>query len=368
MIIVELALHKAINAHDRPKGIPVVKYLIKTIPESLEAKDEEGCTPLAEAFSVGNEEAIKVLLAAGASQTIRDKEGRNILHLLLVNTSKQPRTDIPLIVNALSLIDPALLPELFLERCSSGPTGTTPFAHWILSYARLHAQSMPKDAVYETELLPVLLKHMPPETLFTLDGSGQRPLHQAVKQFRHELVGMLIKHNPALLNMENAMGQTPLELAQSLYVQYVTTHPPEEREPRRRANVGWYTTLVGLIGENAGETELAKREKTWIVCREGLSVGGSSGRSMAGGRKPLAGGWKPLAGGWINRKLVSVSDAGEVARRLAEMEKKRRSEKEEERARREEEAPLIVPRGTQRGMEFDGKSTGGLAPRKRLGG
>ena len=277
--------------------------MIETIPESLEAKDEEGHTPLAEAFSYANEEAIKLLIAAGASQTVRDKEGRNILHLLLVDSSNQPRTDVPFITSALSLIDPTLLSELFLEHCSSGPTGTTPFAHWILSYAMIPANSMPKIPAYETELLPLLLKTMPPETLSMLDGSGQRPLHQAVKQFRPELVEMLIKHDPALLHMENAMGQTPCELAQSLYFQYVTTLPPEDLEPANQAAnlVPW-----GQIGKAAGKS---KRESTWVVCRDAAAAHAT-----------------------LTRKLVSVSEAREVARRLAEREKKRRLDEEAARA------------------------------------
>ncbi|MCJ1245260.1 hypothetical protein MMC30_002463 [Trapelia coarctata] len=340
----ELALHKAINAHDKAKGTPVVKYLTESIPESLEAKDEQGRTPLAEAFSAANEEAIKILLAAGASQTVRDKEGRNILHLLLVDCSKQPRTDVPFITRALSLIDPALLPELFLERCCFGPTGTTPFAHWILSYAWLPINNMPKNTDYETELLPLLFKHMPAEVLFMLDGSGQRPLHQAVKQFRHGLVGMLIKHNPALLNMENAMGQTPLELAESLYIQYVTTHPPDELEPGRRVMMRRDTDWIKLLEESGEGEEKVKREKTWKVCRDWR--GGSGGRGMAGGREPVR---SKVAEAGGKRKLVSVSEAGEVARRLAEREKERRMEEEEEaRRKREDEAPLDV-RGGQGG-------------------
>ena len=156
---------------------------------------------------------------------------------------------------------------------------------------------------------------MPAEAFFMLDGSGQRPLHQAVKQFRHDLVGMLIRHNPALLHMENAMGQTPLELAESVYTQHVTTHPPEERYMKRqngRKGLGWNGRGWEMELKEGLETrEYWKRETTWKVCRDG-------------------------AGEMERRKLVSVSEAGEVARRLAEREKKRRLEAEEK-ARKEVE-------------------------------
>lgn len=335
METVELALHQAVNCYDPAKTVPMVQYLLDALPESLEIKDAAGCTPLLRAFSGGNVEVIQILLAAGASQTVRDHDGRNILHHLLVNSAtNRPFLQVPLIATALHLIDRALLPELFLERCSHGPTGTTPLAYWILSYASLPTQEQPHGHRYEAALLPILLTLMPAEALSMLDGSGQRPLHQAVKQFRHELVAMLLRHHPPLLHMENAMGQTPLELAEALYIQYATTTVPGERPyhgratPMVRRGLEWLGTLMEKERGEDGDWEAGRRESTWKVCRDGAVGGGLGGEGSGSG----------LGGEGLRRKLVSVSEAGEVARRLAEREKQRRMEREEERAREAAEA------------------------------
>lgn len=351
METVELALHQAVNCYDPAKTVPMVQYLLDALPESLEIKDAAGCTPLLRAFSGGNVEVIQILLAAGASQTVRDHDGRNILHLLLVNSAtNRPFLQVPLIATALHLVDPALLPELFLERCSHGPTGTTPLAYWILSYASLPTQEQPHSNRYEAALLPILLTHMPAEALSMLDGSGQRPLHQAVKQFRHELVAMLLRRHPALLHMENAMGQTPLELAEALYIQYVTTTVPGEQQRHHgrampRA-LEWLGKLMEKERGEDGDWEAGRRESTWRVCRDRAVGGGLVGKGSGGGLGGKGSGsglgeegsGRGLGGEGLRRKLVSVSEAGEVARRLAEREKQRRMEREEERAREAAEA------------------------------
>lgn len=129
---------------------------------------------------------------------------------------------------------------------------------------------------------------------------------------------MLIQENPALLHMENAMGQTPLELAEGLYIQYVTTtvpgipHHHGRAMPTTRRGLEWLGQLMEREGGGDRDWEVEKRERTWRVCRDGVAGGGM---------------------GTKGRKLVSVSEAGEVARRLAEREKKHRMEEEEERAR-----------------------------------
>lgn len=130
------------------------------------------------------------------------------------------------------------------------------------------------------------------------------------------------------------MGQTPLELAEALYIQYVTTTVPGERPyhgratPMARRGLEWLGTLMEKERGGDGDWEMERRESTWKVCRDG-AVGGGLGEKGSG---------SGLGGEGLRRKLVSVSEAGEVARRLAEREKQRRVEREEERAREAAEA------------------------------
>ena len=67
------------------------------------------------------------------------------------------------------------------------------------------------------------------EALTMMDGSGQYPLYQAIKHSYTGLVEVMFTHDLALLSRENAMGQTPLELAESLYVRDCIKGKPDVR-------------------------------------------------------------------------------------------------------------------------------------------
>ena len=154
------------------------------------------------------------------------------------------------------------------------------------------------------------------EALTMMDGSGQFPLHQAVKHSYTGLVELMLQHDPALLARENAMGQTPLELAESLYVRECTKGNPDIR-------AGGYRPLVQRsCGEfveqhDGGKGEGEKNDviETWRVIREFAE------------KEP-----RP-------RKLVSVHEAREVARRLADRKKgenERDGEEKEEVVKKDE--------------------------------
>lgn len=283
----------------------MVEYLIKAIPESLETKNDNGHTPLAIAFSESKHETIKALIKAGADQTTRDQEGRNILHLALDGIHGNLSENADELESLIQLIDKPLLSDMFLARCSSVPTGLTPVARWILGCGR------------DPEVFKVLLKYMSGEELTMLDGSGQRPLHEAVKQQRHELVELMIQSNPALLHMENAMGQTPLEVAESLYIRNFIDHPPDMRYQHSRT-LPTQDRAPHHFLPGREELEL-KREPahvlTWKICRRAAEE--HAGR--------------------VTRKLVSVNEAREVAKRLAEKKKQERAMRERQEAERSEE-------------------------------
>ena len=212
-----LVLHRAIQADlSENETRKLITYIVDTIPESLEAKDDGGVTALHMAVLNAKEHAIKALLTVGADPMSRTHDGRNILHQLL-NGKSSARVDASQIQKVLLLFDPQALSALSLERASCGPTGVTPFASWL-------------DRGGSTPVvLDLLAQHIPSvltEVLTMLDGSGQRPLHVAVKNKQHALAAAMLRHSPSLLYMENAMGQTPFELAESLYIHHVATELP----------------------------------------------------------------------------------------------------------------------------------------------
>lgn len=151
-----------------------------------------------------------------------------------------------------------------------------------------------------------------------MDGSGQFPLHQAVKHSYAGLVKVMLEHDPALLTRENAMGQTPLELAESLYVRECTSKNPDIwREGYRRLESRNCEEFVDDVEEDeeAKDKEDNDVRATWKVCKE-YAI-----------REP-----RP-------RRLISVNEAREVARRLAERnkEKNKESGKEKEEEKKKDE-------------------------------
>lgn len=152
------------------------------------------------------------------------------------------------------------------------------------------------------KVFSVMLEFGGGEALEMMDGSGQFPLHQAVKHSYTGLVRLILAHDPALLARENAMGQTPLELAESLYIRDCTKGNPDIRptgyRPLEKRNSEEF-----LNDENDVEEKNDVR-RTWKICRE---------CARENPRK---------------RQLISVREAREVARRLAERNKAESLEQE----------------------------------------
>ena len=291
-----LALHCAVMSE---KSSPdLIKYLIQAVPGSLESKSASGHTSLSLAFSLGKLEAVETLIAAGADQTTQDLIGRNILHLALCGVDGQTRSDIGNLRGLIQLTNKRILSGLFLERCQEGPGALTPLARWLLDLQprySWHARVEPAAA------LEALSEFISREQLCMMDGSGQLPLHQAVKMNSHGLAEVLIKMNPSLLFYENAMGQTPLELADSLYVRPCTDKPSSLDENRN-------TEVTSILDRDPATflpDYIANDDppvvKVWKICKQ------------AAAENPHP------------RKLVSVMDATEVARRPARRKKEPQS-------------------------------------------
>lgn len=250
---------------------------------SLETKSRNGGhTPLALAFSLHRFEAAKLLIAAGADQTVRDKTGSNILHLLLCSAyTSYTRDDERYLKQFLDLIDKRLVPSLLMERSSQEPGSLTPLARWI------------RHASQEANVLKVILDFAAPtenEHLEVLDGSGDTPVHYVVKCQKLEWLKMMLEYRPDLLYRENSVGQTPYELAEDAYIASCVRDQPQGMSNR-----------IGSICDRDAYTfakdytkpEVVDAESIWSVCREAVK------------KNPGM------------RKLVSLLDANEVANRLA---------------------------------------------------
>lgn len=178
----------------------------------------------------------------------------------------------------------------------------TPLAFWLAaaSSARYGYYGSLNRAKLVPEILSIMLEHGGAEALTMMDGSGQFPLHQAIKCSYTGLVKLMLAHDPALLTRENAMGQTPYELAEGLFVRDCAKGNPNIRADHyRKLEDRKPEEFVNQDAKKSEEEEEEKNEvrATWKVCREYAM------------RDP-----RP-------RKLVSVNEAREVAKRLAERNK-----------------------------------------------
>ncbi|KAL8867050.1 MAG: hypothetical protein Q9174_005912, partial [Haloplaca sp. 1 TL-2023] len=228
-----LALHCAILSTEE-SSLEVIKYLIAVLPDSIDAPSDKKLTPLALAFLKGRVSAAKLLIDAGADQTTRDNSGKNLIHFALIAASKTNPTDMNLFKSLLNLIDKRVIRSLMTERCKDAPGGLTPLAYWLVKpspyYNGRYMYGMHQyRSCLSPEIFDVLISHGGEEAVGMMDSSGQFPLHVAVKQAHVSLVEKLLAHDPALLNRENAMGQTPLELAHTTYLQDCAKGNPDVR-------------------------------------------------------------------------------------------------------------------------------------------
>ncbi|KAI4103740.1 MAG: hypothetical protein L6R37_003668 [Teloschistes peruensis] len=317
-----LALHAAVlsSAPDE-KSLEVINYLIAVMPDSINLPSRtHKLTPLALAFLKGRIDTASTLINAGADQTTRDSDGKNLIHLAMVYASKVPleeqKDGMKAFRKLLELIDKRVIKSLFTERASNGPGGLTPIAYWLSGYSSYnypYSSRGTSQSRLPSSTLTVLLDFGGAEAVRMMDGSGQFPLHLAVKSRHTGIVKLLLEHDPALLGRENAMGQTAAELAWSMLVQDVV----KDGNPDIRRSSCRYTCLENRAAEDfaegseddtkADEEEGASAiEEIWKIIKETAA------------REPKA----------RERKLVSVNEAREVARRLADKKKKERESME----------------------------------------
>ncbi|KAI9740971.1 MAG: hypothetical protein M1818_004577 [Claussenomyces sp. TS43310] len=305
----ELSLHCAIlwnpPEHSTNEYVALVNYLLSTMPGSLDQKSRQGFTPLLLAATIQRREIMQLLVAAGADQRARDNYGRNVVHDLLVplpteasSHGRQPgtssaRSDPTLLRDLLSILDKEHVKEMLFEPCSApGFSATTPLAYWMKNIDHKGPQ-----------IMEVLAEYSENEDLELISGEGDTPLHLAVKKSFTTIAEYIISVRETLLHRENATGRTPLEMVSDLYLSSRVSSVPSlavshnhSTYPPHRA----YSQSILLSRPPSsflpieGNAEVwPDRKRTYEVCSEAAERIGPT-----------------------KRRLVSLFEANEVARRL----------------------------------------------------
>lgn len=266
----------------------MLQYLVKEMPDKIDHKDEIGMTPLHCAFRSRLAQEAEVLINAGADQTIRTREGKNLVHLLLAKPWLKEVEEFTSLGVMLDLIDPRLMPSLFLERTTAAEDSQTPFALWAVG-----RRDYKKDTVDMARML--LSMYSAGAELDLVDGSGETPLHTATAHQSFEICQAILEMDPTLIHRENATGLTSYEMAENkmLARKFKAVETTSEHCRHR-------VSLVDQPHEDFVKTpnmEPSDEQKIWDLMRETKARLEASGEAQ--------------------RKLVTLNEALEVARRLA---------------------------------------------------
>ncbi|KAL1965133.1 hypothetical protein VTN77DRAFT_6046 [Rasamsonia byssochlamydoides] len=298
----DLVLHCAVLSRPSDESERLVKYLVENVPSSLETKSAQGYTPLALAYSLHRTNVARILIGAGANQTVRDHEGRNLIHLLLCSVDHRASVTTDDLQDLLDMLDPLLVPSLLTERSQGGQT---PIARWIhvanphLNPRATNTKSETDDKVAVLRLVLDFAAHTGQKHLELLDGAGNTPVHDAVTLQLPRMLELMLERRPDLLYRENATGCTPADLAHDRWVSESTAYPPHIPKDRVDHFAGEGDERKSVLKRQPGsflskKDPRSERQIIWDLCRERIGKGGD--------RRP--------------RRLVSLFEANEVARRL----------------------------------------------------
>ncbi|KAK8027172.1 Ankyrin repeat protein [Apiospora marii] len=305
----DLVLHCAVMAPVRDNTDKLIRYLIRVCPSSLESRSDAGYTPLFLACLLGREQIAKTLIEAGADQSVKDKQFNNIIHAALTN---QPVLE--QLRKLLDLLDPELRRHLFVQRNHLVHGGNTPLHSWLLSenpaiYShsytyQLHypGQSETPETSDNVAILKTLLEYSGGQDLDILNGSGDTVAHSAVLLQLPEQMRVMLEHSPKGLYRENAVGRTPAEMAYDLFLAYKVAPPRDiafkhHSFSHHNAKDG-ADKLVRQSPEaflaQSKQPKVSRKERVWEVVQDFMA------------RFPG------------KRRLVSLNEANDVARRLGE--------------------------------------------------
>lgn len=217
-----MVIHCVIMNPVTPASLKLVQYLIKVYPSVLDAKSIAGYTPLWLAFKLCRAEYAKLLIEAGADQQAKDTVYSNIVHAALQHLPRPSQ-----LRALLELLDPTARRELLLQRNSlSAAGGTTPLHLFVTKYRKTKEPpktyyGTPGTSTYDckpssaAEIVSLLLSYSSGAELEMLDGAGDTVLHALVSAEWPGAIRAVLDTNPTLLFRENAVGRTPLEVGQA---------------------------------------------------------------------------------------------------------------------------------------------------------
>ncbi|KAI0543186.1 ankyrin repeat protein [Xylaria digitata] len=285
----DFVIHCAVLGPLGDKTNKLIEYLIKVAPSSFEAKSDLGYSPLYLACLMGRVQFAKTLISAGADQSVKDKEFNNIIHACLINRPK-----IDQLRQMLELFDPELRAHMFRQRNNLSHGGDTPLHFWLKKANNIpaHSRGPESETPEHVKLLSLLIEFSKGEELEILNGSGDTVLHTAIVRSLPEQTKVILEQNPTLLYRENTVGRTPGEIAYDIFVNF---------KVRALESVGINPVdpkhLVDRSPElfvSDGQPKRSPRGATWSIVQEYLAK--YEGK----------------------RRLVSLNEANDVARRLGE--------------------------------------------------
>lgn len=312
----DLALHMAvISLPDDDGSQPTFDFLLKKMPHLLDVRSVDGKTPLQLAFEAGRYYAARKLIDAGANQATKDNLGRNILHTILSSPIAENHA---VLCSLLDMLDEKLVPFLLLERCGIDLGTTTPLGLFL---------NQCTDLFDWEESLRLILKLSEGKDLEKMNGAGDYPLHDVVRRCNMDLVKFLVKYRPELLYRENATGMTPAEIVSTSYLRRRIDDPPA---PSERDN--WSITDKPAAAFTTNHKRDLEVEHDFDDDDDEEGAGSNSYNSSMKQHRLMHRLMNTLERKYPGkRKLVSLHDANEVAKRLTFLQQK----KNEENRRRE---------------------------------
>ncbi|KAG9185559.1 hypothetical protein G6011_06890 [Alternaria panax] len=296
-----LLLHSVVLGKTNDKSLTLLRHVCVSHPEALEYRSASGMTPLQLAFALHRVEMAKVLVEAGADQTVRDNTGANIVHSIFNNINRQHKGPAQA-RELLGLIDSRLLSALFTERTTDTPGAATPLARWI------HVASIGNTGVpYNEEVLRLLLEFSKGEDLSFVNGEGDTPMHTIVRRGADALLRIMLEFRSDLLFRENATGRTPLEMAEDTYLARDVFSNASSLIARGSSH--YYSGHRGRANARSKMRVLDRNPKTFVEEPEDIRSGEERVLQVCREFAERNQGQK--------RKLVSLVEASEVAKRLS---------------------------------------------------
>lgn len=312
----DLVLHCAVLSQETDESERMVKYLVQNVPSFLETQSADGYTPLSLAYALRRARFARILIEAGANQAVRDRNGNNLIHLLLWSPGYKASDEAKNLQIFLDLLDPLLVPSLLIERSSDKPGSLTPLAHWIhkssskcspRNFRFRDKMNMNQESDRQLDILRVILdfaERTGQKHLELLDGAGNTPLHDAVRLQLPKMLELMLDRRPDLLYRENATGSTPADLAAEAWVGEVTSRQPRipierpssSEDPMQESRPLVQRSPEIFVREHPKDLKTERRAMYELCCEKAEMEAGPGKRK---------------------RRLVSLFEANEVAKRLA---------------------------------------------------